>query len=104
MKTLADRFRRWYEHERDCNAKILQMLRSVPEDRRAGPEYQKAVQRASHLIDAREIWLARLGRFDAAPPTWNEPTTTLEHLPARFARVEAAWVDFLKTLDDDALA
>ena len=31
MKTLADRFRKWYEHERDCNSKIVGMLASVPE-------------------------------------------------------------------------
>ena len=28
METLADRFRRWYEYERDCNAKSLGMLAS----------------------------------------------------------------------------
>jgi hypothetical protein len=30
MKTLADRFRRWYEYERDCTSKTLEMLASVP--------------------------------------------------------------------------
>jgi hypothetical protein len=34
MKSLADRFRRWYEYERDCNAKSLGMLASVPVERR----------------------------------------------------------------------
>ncbi|MFT3881265.1 MAG: hypothetical protein QM703_16570 [Gemmatales bacterium] len=36
MKTLADRFRRWYDHERDSNAKCIAMLESVPAERRVG--------------------------------------------------------------------
>ena len=38
MKTLADRFRHWYEYERDCNAKTLTMLGSVPAERRNTPD------------------------------------------------------------------
>jgi len=41
MKTLADRFRAWYEHERDCNAKIVAMLASVPAERRSEPELRR---------------------------------------------------------------
>ena len=47
MHTLADRFRRWYAHERDCNAKIVQMLSSVPQDKRGTPEFVKALDRAT---------------------------------------------------------
>ena len=57
MKTLADRFRHWYEYERDCNAKSLTMLASVPEARRSAPEFQKAVD----LSDDPVRYLAELG-------------------------------------------
>src|SRR5205085_10886522 len=57
MKTLADRFRRWYEYERDCNAKTLAMLASVPAERRTTPEFRKAVDRMAHLVAARQRWL-----------------------------------------------
>ena len=40
--TLADRFRMWFAHERDCNAKIVQMLESVPASRRGDPAFVKA--------------------------------------------------------------
>jgi len=104
MKTLADRFRRWYEHERDCNAKIVQMLASTPIEQRGRPEFEKALGRATHLITAREIWLSRLGHYDAAPASWNTPTATLDELPQRFERIEKAWTQYLERLDDAALA
>ncbi len=104
MKTIADRFRRWYAHERDCNAKIVQMLASVPIERRADPQFEKAMAKATHLITAREIWLKRLGRLDAAPAGWDVPAATLEELPARFARIEGAWTGYLEGLSDADLA
>src|SRR5437899_10993256 len=78
MKSLADRFRRWYEYERDCNAKSLQMLESVPAERRAAAEFQKAVDRMAHLVAARRRWLNRLGHFPEAPPFFPKETTLSE--------------------------
>src|SRR5262245_51547964 len=104
MKTLADRFRRWYEHERDCNAKIVQMLASVPAERRSAPEFEKALGRATHLITAREIWLGRLGHYAAAPGSWNTPTASLEDLPRRFETIERAWTEYLSRLDEAELS
>jgi uncharacterized damage-inducible protein DinB len=104
MQTLADRFRRWYEHERDSNAKIVQMLASVPADRRGSPDFQRALAKATHLITAREIWLSRLGHIDGAPASWDTPTATLEELPRRFETIERAWTAYLSRLDDRELA
>ncbi|MCC6677090.1 MAG: DinB family protein [Phycisphaerales bacterium] len=110
MKSLADRFRAWYQHERDCNAKMVEMLRSVPAEARARPEFEKALAKTTHLILAREIWLARLGVGPAgagaatAPPSWDSRTATLEELPARFERVERMWEEYLARLDEDELA
>jgi uncharacterized damage-inducible protein DinB len=49
MTGLVDRFRRWYEYERDCNAKTLGMLASVPPERRDTPQFVRAVGRTAHL-------------------------------------------------------
>lgn len=103
MKTLADRFRQWYEYERDCNAKSLGMLASVPMENRNKPEYQKAVDRMAHLVAARQRWLHRLGRWPSAPPGFPQGTK-LEELSDRVAATEAAWVDYLKNLTDADLA
>ncbi len=102
METLADRFRRWYEYERDCNAKSLGMLASVPEDRRNTPEFQKAVGRMAHLVAARQRWLHRLGHWPQPPAAF--PNTSLEALPALVEATEAAWTAYLSKLDDADLA
>lgn len=103
MNSLADRFRRWYEYERDCNAKSLNMLASVPAERRSAPEFQKAVDRMAHLVAARRRWLQRLGHLPEAPPPFPQGTK-LEELPALIADTEAAWVAYLNRLDDQELA
>jgi uncharacterized damage-inducible protein DinB len=103
MKSLADRFIRWYEYERDCNATSLEMLASVPGERRSAPEFQKAVDRMAHLAAARRRWLYRLGHFAEAPPPFPQGTA-LADLPRLIADTEAAWVAYLSRLDDRELA
>ena len=103
MKSLADRFRRWYEYERDCNAKSLQMLASVPVDRRSAPEFQKAVDRLAHLVAARRRWLFRLGHWPQAPVAFPQGTA-LGDLPTLVADTEAAWLAYLNLLDEGELS
>jgi uncharacterized damage-inducible protein DinB len=103
MKTLADRFRHWYAYERDCNAKSLAMLASVPAERRAAPEFARAVGRMAHLVMARRRWLHRLGHWPDAPDLF--PTnTSLEDLPGLVAATEAAWEAYLRRVDEAELA
>ena len=103
MNSLADCFRRWYDHERDCNAKSLEMLASVPTERRGTAEFQKAVDRMAHLVAARQRWLRRLGHWPDAPALF--PTgTALTDVSAQVADTEAAWVAYLSRLDDAELA
>src|SRR5262249_29911526 len=100
---LADRFRRWYEYERDCNARSLQMLNSVPAERRGTPEFQKAVDRLAHLCAARRRWLQRLGHFPDSPGLFPKGTK-LDELPALIADTEKPWVANLEKLDERELA
>jgi uncharacterized damage-inducible protein DinB len=103
MKSLADRFRRWYEYEQDCNAKSLAMLASVPVERRTTAEFQKAVDRMAHLVVARQRWLHRLGHWPAAPGLFPQGIA-LTALSALVADTEAAWVAYLSRLNDEDLA
>jgi uncharacterized damage-inducible protein DinB len=103
MNSLADRFREWYEYERDCNAKSLAMLASVPVERRTAAEFQKAVDRMAHLVVARRRWLYRLGGWPASPGLFPQGTP-LTDLPALIADTEAAWVTYLGRLDEAELA
>lgn len=103
MNTLADRFRRWYEYERDCDATSLEMLASVPAERRTDARFERAVGRMAHLVAARRRWLARLGHW-SDPPATPFPQVALADLPPMVADTEAAWVAFLAGLDDAGLA
>ncbi len=103
MTALLDRFRRWYDYERDCNAKILGMLESVPTERRATPEFEKAIGRTAHLIAARRRWLHRLGQWPDLPAIF--PTgLTIADLTQQFAETEAAWVAYFSSLSEADLA
>jgi uncharacterized damage-inducible protein DinB len=103
MTSLADRFRRWYEYERDCNAKTLAMLASVPAGRRGTPQFERAVGRMAHLVAARRRWLHRLGQYPDLPPIFPAGAT-LDSLAADVAATEAAWAAYLAPLDDAGLA
>jgi uncharacterized damage-inducible protein DinB len=103
MKTLSDRFRAWYDYERDCNAKTLTMLASVPEDQRGRAEYQKALDRMGHLLAARQRWLNRLTKGPESPGFFPK-NCDLESLAKLVADTEASWVAYLSKLDDNELA
>ncbi len=103
MKNLADRFRRWYEYEQDCNGKSLEMLESVPVERRSEADYRKAVDRMAHLVAARRRWLHRIGHWPESPVAFPQGATLAE-LRLDVADTEAAWVTYLSRLDDDELS
>jgi len=103
MKSLADRFRRWYEYERNCNARTLEMLASVPAERCSAAEFQKAVDRLAHIVAARRWWLHRLGQLPEAARLFPQGTQLAE-LSALSAATEAAWTAYLSRLDDSELS
>lgn len=95
----VSRFRLFYEYERDCNAKIIRMLESVPEAARSSPPFSRAVGKAAHLVAARHMWLYRLG-VCADKPESSFPSTPFERLRAAFAEVERRWTEFLASLTE----
>src|SRR5512132_2354189 len=100
---VISRYRTWYEHERDCDAKMLTMLESVPEDNRADPRFAQALQLADHLAACRENWLDRMAAGGANQRSWWPEGTKLEDLGPRFERIEAAWTEYLARIDDAEL-
>ena len=59
--SLLERYRGLYEHEKDCNHKMLAMLELVPEANRSDARFQQAVAIAGHLAACREFWLEHMG-------------------------------------------
>lgn len=105
-RSMADRFRQWYDYERDCNAKTIAMLESVPGDRRDDPDYPRALRKFAHMVAARWMWAFRLGALPDHPPSrdWHPEPCTIETIRPHLERVERAWVTCLAALDDDALS
>jgi uncharacterized damage-inducible protein DinB len=97
------RYRRWFEYERDAHAKVIASLGTVPADRRAGPEFRKAVSLLGHIVAARRVWLGRLG---AAPPAAGPlfpDDPDLDRVAADWAALATAWADYLGGLSDPDL-
>ena len=104
MSPITDRYRRWFEYEKDAHAKVLMALHAVPAAERSSPGFQKAVDLVAHMLAARRLWLFRLGAA-AVPPSELFPAgTPVESLRAGADEVEAAWDGYLAALDDGAAA
>ena len=99
---LSSRYRHWYDHERDANAKMLDMIESVPESARADVRFARALVLAAHLAACREN---HLEAFHGRPPVayWFPETVALPSLRPRFAALETAWCDYLDSLTDATL-
>jgi len=109
MHTMPERYRRWFEYEKDSHAKILAALNAVPEPMRGSEAYEKAVSLMAHLVLARWLWLFRLG----AAPREQVPQTDAEFFPrnvpvaelsGRVAEMEAAWESYLSRMDEAEVA
>jgi uncharacterized damage-inducible protein DinB len=101
---LVERFRKWYEHEKAANQAMLNMLGSVPVERRTDPAFAKAVDLAAHLALCRENWLNRMDSDGSEVDHWFETEADFESLPQRFANIERFWTLYLHRLSDDDLA
>jgi uncharacterized damage-inducible protein DinB len=103
-QTLCERYRRWFEYEKDSHAKVLASLESVPAEGRSTPAFEKAVSLVGHLIAARQLWLFRMGAGGEQPRDFFPTGLTLADLAARLKAIEAAWSKFLAGLTNEALA
>jgi uncharacterized damage-inducible protein DinB len=68
---MKKRFRRWFQYEQDAHRKVLDSLHSVPAARRAEPSYQQAINLLAHIVEARRLWLFRLGAAETDFVFWT---------------------------------
>ena len=99
-----ERYRVLYEHEKDCNDKMLAMIASVPEAGRSESRFQQAVTLAGHLAACRENWLDRMTGQSDGSVAWWDAGCKLASLRPRFAALEGRWTEYLAGLSDDQLA
>ena len=100
---IADRYRRWFEYERDAHAKVLASLDTVPADRRDSPEFRRGVTILGHIAAARRVWLFRLGRTIQPPKQFFPENVAVEDVAAELRGVEALWTEYLARCDDAEL-
>jgi len=97
---LSDHFRRLFEYEQDSHAKVLSALQSVPEERRAREEFQRALDLLAHVVAARRLWLGRLGVAPALTGGLEPKGVRLAELSARLTEMHALWSRYLAGLRD----
>ncbi len=101
---IADRYRRWFEYERDAHDRVFSSFETVPAERRDSPEFRKAVSVMAHVVAARRVWLTRLGAAPASPgalfPEGLDPSQVADD----WRPVQEAWGHYLGSLTDEELA
>ncbi len=102
--SLLERYRLWYEYEKDCNDKMLTMLESVPPAHRNDVRFQQAVTIAGHLAACRENWLNFMTGDSDNTVAWFDKTCELATLRSRFAALEHNWTEYLTNLTEYRLA
>jgi uncharacterized damage-inducible protein DinB len=105
-RTRTEEYRRWFEYERDSHAQVLAGLNAVPIERRSAPEFRKATMLLAHILEARRLWLFRMGAARVGPGLSDlfPEDTDLAGLAGRLDAMHSAWARHLADLDDAAIA
>lgn len=101
---MADRYRRWFEYEQDAHQSVLASYQTVPQEERNEPAFQKALDLFAHLVQARLMWLFRLGQLAEAPQSLFPTGVTLVELTAQAEQMHNHWATYLAKLDDTEVA
>jgi len=99
-----ERYRRWFEYEKDSHAKVLASLDSVPTELRSSQPFQKAVSLMGHIVAARRLWLFRLGHAAEAPSEFFPANVSLRDLSARVEKMQTEWSEYLEGLTEQDLS
>jgi uncharacterized damage-inducible protein DinB len=101
---MTERFRRWFEYEKDAHTKTLLSLQTVPANQQSSPAFQKAVTLFAHIVTARKMWLFRFGVSSELVLDLFPQTIRLEELDSFAEEMHRIWDGYLKSLNDEELA
>jgi uncharacterized damage-inducible protein DinB len=99
MARMIDRYRRWFEYEKDSHDKTLASLKAVPEELRDDERFQKAVYLLGHIIAARRMWLFRFGVTGDNVELFPKDVK-LSVLQFQLSEMETLWSRYLNQLED----
>lgn len=100
---VTGQYRRWFECEKDAHAKVLASFAAVPDPLRLLPSYDQALGLMMHIVEARRLWLFRLGVGKDAPRSAAEFFPKGLSLPDVVPKVDAmhgTWSLYLSKLTD----
>jgi len=98
-ETMTNRYRRWFDYEKDSHAKTIASLHAVPLELREGEAFRKAVYLMGHIIAARRMWLFRFGIAGQNAKLFPQDVT-LEQLSDQISEMEKLWTKYLSGIDD----
>ena len=99
----TNHYRRWFDYEKDAHAKVLASFDAMPEDKRATPEYHRAVDLFAHMMLARRLWLYRFGILTEGPREFFPQNVALDTVKAMAEEMHAAWSAYFERLDEAEL-
>jgi uncharacterized damage-inducible protein DinB len=100
---MVERFRRWFEYEKDSHTKTLLSFQTVPDAERASPAFQKAVNLFAHIVVARKMWLFRFGVSSEAIKDLFPQNVAVENLTSLADEMQTAWSAYLERVDEQEL-
>lgn len=101
---LIDRYRRWFEYEKEVHQKVLASYTTVPPEQRTSEAYQKAIDLFAHLASARLMWLHRFGVREQSVASLFPQSVALEDLSSLVDEMHRAWTEYLANLEEADLA
>jgi uncharacterized damage-inducible protein DinB len=101
---LIARFRRWFEYEKDAHAKVLASFATVPVDRRDAPEFHRAVAVFAHIVEARRVWLGRMGVIPLSTGPLFPDESDVDHVTKEWQTVQELWSRHLVSVTEQEIA
>jgi len=98
--SMIDRYRRWFEYEKDAHHKVLQSIEATADVQRLSPSFQKAVDLFAHIMAARRLWLFRFGAAGEPPPELFPQGVSADAIAALAEEMHAAWSAYFDRLDE----
>jgi uncharacterized damage-inducible protein DinB len=100
---MIDRFRRWFEYEKEVHTKTLLSFQTVPETETSSPSFQKAVSLFAHIVAARKLWMFRFGVSSEAVTDIFPQNVSLENLSMLADEMHKMWDLYLARVDEQEL-
>lgn len=100
---MIEKFKLWFEYEKNAHLLTIKSLDTVPEEKRKTKEYQKAVDLFAHIAGARILWLHRMGFLDKMSDNLFPQSTELKNLDTISDDMNMKWDTYFSRLDEKEL-